>query len=103
MLLNNILENSHMPEKWDGLTKFKNINRSWKCCPRCNKATINKDLRKCVECNGHICFYGDDALIEHYNKYLIHWFMWYKSPFTTFYGWYDKSYFVQEGITKGLI
>lgn len=88
-----------MKDKWDGLTKYKDLNRDWHHCPRCSKPSINKHLRKCMECNGHVAFYGDDCLITYYNDNLIHFYMWYKSVFGV-EGWYDKSYFIQEGFVK---
>lgn len=69
---------------------LRNIKRSWKVCPRCQKIAVSKENRCCMACKGRLFWDGDDALfaISRQDGFWV----WHKSVFGLC-GWYEMSFF----------
>jgi hypothetical protein len=81
-----------------GYTKYTNLNRTDKVCPRCHQKTVDKFNRRCKSCSGRLHWAGDDC--RRSDEEFSWWYMWIKPAGGGIEGWYDKSYFKDAVIAK---
>jgi hypothetical protein len=74
-----------------GYTKYPNIKRTDKICPRC-QGRVSKEKRMCLDCKGRLIWDGDDA--SEFNRRMEYWFCWHKPTFGGVRGWYSRDYFM---------
>ena len=77
-----------------GITKYRNIKRTDKRCPRCMSYRVNRTFRRCDNCKGALLWAPEDDIQPYFDRYEA-FYIWMKSIWGLT-GWYHSDYFVSK-------